>query len=71
MGPQGAICGECMSAIEYELDELPPIHEVMEEDQGTANFSMEGQVKKKSNLTELFFAGTIVGILTLAAMKRN
>jgi hypothetical protein len=67
----GAICGECMSAIEYELDELPPIHEVMEEEQGTANFSMEGQVKKKSNLMELVFAGAIVGLLTFSAMKRN
>ena len=67
----GAICGECMSAIEYELEELPPIHEVMEEEQGTANFSMEGQVKKKGNLTELFFAGAIVGLLTFSAMKRN
>ena len=71
MGPQGAICGECMSAIEYELTELPPIHEVMEEEQGTANFSMEGQVKKKSNLTELVFAGAIIGLLTFSAMKRN
>jgi len=71
MSPQGAICGECMSAIEYELGELPPIHEVMEEEQGTANFSMEGQVKKKSNLTELVFAGAIVGLLTFSAMKRN
>ena len=43
MGPQGAICGECMSAIEYELDELPPIHEVIEEEQGTANFSGESK----------------------------
>lgn len=67
----GAICGNCAAEIEAELEDLPPIHEVMEEEQGTANFSMEGQVKKKSNLTELVFAGAIIGLLTFSAMKRN
>jgi len=67
----GAICGTCAAEIETELDDLPPIHEVMEDEQGTANFSMEGQVKKKSNLMELVFAGAIVGLLTFSAMKRN
>jgi len=67
----GAICGTCAAEIETELLDLPPIHEVMEEEQGTANFSMEGQVKKKSNLMELVFAGAIVGLLTFSAMKRN
>lgn len=67
----GAICGNCAAEIEAELEDLPPIHEVMEEEQGTANFSMEGQVKKKSNLTELVFAGAIIGLLTVSAMKRN
>ncbi len=71
MDPEGAVCGECMTNIENELEDLPPIHEVMEEEQGTANFSMEGQVKKKSNLTELVFAGAIIGLLTFSAMKRN
>ena len=67
----GAICGNCAAEIEAELEDLPPIHEVMEEDQGTANFSMEGQVKKRSNLTELALAGAIIGLLTFSAMKRN
>ena len=67
----GAICGTCAAEIEAELDDLPPIHEVMEEEQGTANFSMEGQVKKKSNLTELALAGAIIGLLTFSAMKRK
>ena len=43
----GAICGTCAAEIEAELEDLPPIHEVMEEEQGTANFSMEGQVQEK------------------------
>ena len=39
----GAICGTCAAEIETELEDLPPIHEVMEEDQGTANFSGEAK----------------------------
>tara|TARA_B100001778_G_C18315136_1_gene506098 strand:+ start:304 stop:696 length:393 start_codon:yes stop_codon:yes gene_type:complete len=34
-------------------------------------FASEGEVKKNSNLTELFFGGLIVSLLTWAAMKRE
>ena len=39
MGPQGAVCGECMDAIENELQDLPDIHEL--DDDESANLSAE------------------------------
>jgi hypothetical protein len=49
MGPQGAVCGECMASIEYELGELTPIHEIMEDEQGTANLSSESKELKRTS----------------------
>jgi hypothetical protein len=49
MDPQGVVCGECMTNIENELNDLTPIHEIMEDEQGTANLASESKELKRTS----------------------
>ena len=45
----GAICGNCAAEIETELEDLTPIPELMEDEQGTANLASESKELKRTS----------------------
>ena len=45
----GAICGNCAAEIETELNDLTPIPELMEDEQGTANLASESKELKRTS----------------------
>jgi len=55
----------------FDYDEEEGEDEEESFESNAETFASEEQVKKNSNLTELFFGGLIVSLLTLAAMKRE
>jgi hypothetical protein len=70
MGPEGAVCGECMTNIENELYDLTPIPELMEDEQGTANLASESETQKEGIP---WFDILVIGAIasgTIALIKR-